>query len=49
MIVGGWNGTRVSDGVDAAAVPAARVFPYLAEANPNPPVPELGALFDASA
>ncbi|MGW5102950.1 DUF4331 family protein [Streptomyces sp. NPDC004100] len=48
VIVGGWDGTRVRDGVDAAVVPAARDFPYLAEPNPHPHVPTLGALFDAS-
>lgn len=42
VTVGGWDGPPVGDGVDQAAVPAALAFPYLAPANPHPPVPEPG-------
>ena len=33
------NGARISDGVDQQAVPASRVFPYLAPPDLNPPPP----------
>ncbi|WP_164835946.1 DUF4331 family protein [Actinacidiphila soli] len=48
VIVGGWHGRPVHDGVDAAVIPATRTFPYLAEANPNPPALEAGAILDPS-
>ncbi|MGW7521923.1 DUF4331 family protein [Streptomyces sp. NPDC054783] len=39
LIVNGFHGPRVSDGVDRATAPASREFPYLAPPNPDPPVP----------
>lgn len=42
ITVGGWNGPHVSDGVDGAEIPADPAFPYLAQANANPPVPHPG-------
>lgn len=48
VIVGGWNGRPVRDGVDAAVIPASRAFPYLAAANPDPPALEAGAILDPS-
>ncbi|MGW1882531.1 DUF4331 family protein [Streptomyces sp. NPDC001970] len=46
VIVGGWHGRPVHDGVDAAVIPATHAFPYLAEANPNPPALNAGAILD---
>lgn len=41
QLVNAGNGPVIRDGVDAATRPATRVFPYLAEPNPDPPtVPE---------
>jgi hypothetical protein len=37
LLVGGVDGPRISDGVDHATHPAARIFPYLNSPNPNPP------------
>jgi hypothetical protein len=37
LMVGGVDGTRISDGVDQATRPASRSFPYLAAPNPVPP------------
>jgi hypothetical protein len=37
LIVGGVDGSRISDGVDQATQPATRTFPYLAAPNPTPP------------
>ncbi|MEU5531657.1 DUF4331 family protein [Streptomyces sp. NPDC020362] len=48
VIVGGWHGTPVSDGVDSAVIPATRAFPYLAQANPNPPALDAGAILAPS-
>jgi hypothetical protein len=48
VVVGGWRGRPIRDGVDAAVVPAAPAFPYLAEANPNPPGLEARAFLDPS-
>lgn len=42
MFINAGNGPRISDGVDQASVPASRVFPYLAPANP----PQSKALAD---
>jgi Domain of unknown function (DUF4331) len=39
LLVGGIDGPRISDGVDAATRPATRSFPYLVAPNPNPPDP----------
>jgi hypothetical protein len=39
MLVNAGNGARISDGVDQQAVPASRVFPYLAPPELNPPTP----------
>ena len=39
MLVNAGNGARISDGVDQQAVPASRVFPYLAPPELNPPAP----------
>ncbi|GHD98860.1 DUF4331 family protein [Streptomyces alanosinicus] len=39
LIVNGFHGPRVSDGVDRATEPASREFPYLAPPNPSPPGP----------
>lgn len=49
IAVGGWDGPRISDGVDAAVTPASRAFPYLAEPNLNPPVPDPGVPVHAAA
>jgi hypothetical protein len=38
-LVNAGNDARISDGVDQQAVPAARVFPYLAPPDLNPPPP----------
>ena len=38
-LINAGNGARISDGVDQQAVPASRVFPYLAPPDPNPPAP----------
>ena len=38
-LVNAGNGARISDGVDQQAVPASRVFPYLAPPDPDPPAP----------
>jgi uncharacterized protein DUF4331 len=37
ILINAGNGPRISDGVDKQAVPASRVFPYLAPPEPNPP------------
>ena len=39
LLVNAGNDARISDGVDQQAVPAARVFPYLAPPDLNPPPP----------
>jgi hypothetical protein len=39
LLVNAGNGPRIRDGVDQATKPAARTFPYLAAANPDPPQP----------
>jgi Domain of unknown function (DUF4331) len=39
MLVNAGNDARISDGVDQQAVPASRVFPYLAPPELNPPAP----------
>jgi hypothetical protein len=39
LLVNGFNGPVVSDGVDRASRPASRTFPYLAAPNPDPPHP----------
>ena len=49
LLVGGVDGPRISDGVDQAARPATRTFPYLASPNPNPPDLDLMALLTGSA
>ena len=37
LLVNAGNGPRISDGVDAPAVPSSRSFPYLVPPEPNPP------------
>lgn len=37
LMITGTNGTRISDGVDQATVPASQSFPYLAPPEKNPP------------
>ena len=37
LIINAGNGSRISDGVDQASVPASHTFPYLAPPNPTPP------------
>jgi len=39
LLVNAGNGPAIRDGVDQATKPASRTFPYLAPANPDPPVP----------
>jgi Domain of unknown function (DUF4331) len=39
LLVNAGNGPRIRDGVDQATMPAARMFPYLASPNPDPPKP----------
>ena len=39
LLINAGAGPWVSDGVDAASRPASTTFPYLSEANPNPPRP----------
>jgi Domain of unknown function (DUF4331) len=39
LLVNAGNGPTIRDGVDQATKPASRTFPYLAPANPDPPVP----------
>jgi hypothetical protein len=39
QLVNAGEGPMIRDGVDAASRPGTLVFPYLAEANPNPPEP----------
>jgi uncharacterized protein DUF4331 len=42
VIVRGWDGVPIRDGVDHATVPASPKFPYLPAGNPNPPVADPG-------
>jgi hypothetical protein len=42
VIVRGWDGVPIRDGVDHATIPASPKFPYLPAGNPNPPVPDPG-------
>jgi hypothetical protein len=37
QLVNAGQGPTITDGVDAATVPASRTFPYLAAPNPDPP------------
>jgi Domain of unknown function (DUF4331) len=37
VLVGGFDGPRISDGVDQPTQPTSRSFPYLIPPNPNPP------------
>jgi Domain of unknown function (DUF4331) len=39
VIVRGWDGPPIRDGVDHATIPALPQFPYLAAENPSPPDP----------
>ncbi|GGR59673.1 hypothetical protein GCM10010168_93140 [Actinoplanes ianthinogenes] len=39
FLINAGNGPVIRDGVDRASRPATRVFPYLAEPNPDPPQP----------
>jgi hypothetical protein len=39
LLVNGFNGPIVRDGVDQSSRPASRTFPYLAAPNPDPPQP----------
>jgi hypothetical protein len=39
LLVNAGNGPTIRDGVDQATMPAARMFPYLASPNPDPPKP----------
>ena len=39
VLVNAGNGPTIRDGVDQATMPAARMFPYLASPNPDPPKP----------
>jgi hypothetical protein len=39
VIVRGWDGPPIRDGVDHATIPALPQFPYLAAENPSPPGP----------
>ena len=40
LLINAGNGSRISDGVDQATVPASQTFPYLARPEPNPPPPK---------
>jgi Domain of unknown function (DUF4331) len=39
LLVNGFNGPVIRDGVDQSSRPASRTFPYLAAPNPDPPQP----------
>jgi hypothetical protein len=39
VLVGGFDGPRISDGVDQSTQPTSRSFPFLIPPNPNPPDP----------
>jgi hypothetical protein len=42
VIVRGWEGPPIKDGVDHATIPALPKFPYLPAGNPDPPVADPG-------
>ena len=46
VIVRGWDGTPIKDGVDHATIPAVPKFPYLPAENPNPPIAHPGVPVD---
>ena len=42
VIVRGWDGPPIRDGVDHATIPAQPKFPYLPAGNPDPPIADPG-------